>query len=237
MNQPLVRWTIGRTSPLGFETLQESVFLFASLYPEFRRVICYNHLTPIQIEKLTKLPAFLIPQAKTNDLVNLNIPITSGWKLIPPRLNPAQHELWIDNDLVLTQRIEEIDEWLSSSTGIICEGKHRLFGRYDWAVISGYKICAGLFGLPPYFDFATRIAQLAYKLNKQPIKSFDEQGLTAAIVTEIPGFILIPRTQIELCDDLFLPGSAVGYHFVGVNRMKRHRPWLHYKMINQIPLL
>ncbi len=233
MTKPLARWTIGPVSSLGFDILKTSVKMFADKYPEFDRVVCFNH---IDRGKLYALDAELIDQHSESQIFALRDPDSNGeeasgcgWKLVPPRLRPDAHELWIDNDIVIMERIATIDQWLGLNTGIISSGigRNRMYGRFDKAVPDHLHLCAGLFGLPPQFDFERAIF---WAKDELPLGGYDEQGLTTSIVTSIDGLLIVPPVDLLIVEDVAELPSILpkGLHFVGANRKPWHRAWSHF---------
>jgi hypothetical protein len=198
------------------------------VYPEFDLIVCHNNLSLSELKKLNSLNVKLYKQIE-----NSNLPIAnSWWKLIPSRIRNESHELWLDNDVLIWKRVPAIDLWLSSNTGIITQGLHGLYGEFKNFVKSPYPVCAGVFGLPPNFNFESKIINLYNnKLkHKRLDMPFDEQGLTAAIVTNIPGFIKIPLNQIKICEnENDTAGDASGAHFVGTNRGYKHA-WKNWRL-------
>lgn len=247
--KPVARWTIGDVSETGFKILYESVKKFHNIYPEFKKIICYNNINLNKIKHLESYAEFF-QQKEIDSLIKL-LPSNPnddhqadgcGWKLCPPRLSCDSHELFIDNDLVILKRIEEIDRWLKcNDKTIISEGhpRSRMFGIFDKHIPDNIRACAGLFGLPPNFDFAKEIIKLK-KLTCKPnflIGGWDEQGLTTAIVTK-SDFVLIPLSKVYISEDwVDKPLGNVDYidyhgiHFVGANRKPWHRGWKFYKKI------
>jgi hypothetical protein len=178
-------------------------------------IVCHNNLEIDELKTLSTANVVLHEQKQDQ----LPYPVgTTGWKLLPPRLRLDAHELWLDNDVVLCNRLPAIDAWLSSRTGIITGCLYSLYGKYSEHVQSHIPVCAGVFGLPPFFDFESRILHLCKEvLTGTPLdKPFDEQGLVAAVVTNIPGFICVPMNEIMICKKDFVP--AKGVHFSGTNR-------------------
>ncbi len=185
-------------------------------------------MSSLELEKLNNLNVKLHEQKES-----LNLPISnSGWKLVPSRIRNEAHELWLDNDVLIWKRVPAIDLWLSSNTGIITQGLHGLYGRFKEFVKSPLPVCAGVFGLPPNFNFESKIINLYnYKLQSKRLEMpFDEQGLTAAIITNIPGFIKIPMNQIKICENENDKANNVcGIHFVGTNRGHK-QAWKNWKL-------
>ena len=234
--RPLARWTIGPVENLGFEILKESIFSFKVIYPEFDLILCHNH---ISVEKVADLGIDLYEQLAVDMPFIARQPDNNseeasgcGWKLSPPRLRMDAHELWIDNDLVIKKRLPIIDKWLESNTTLISAGvgRCRMYGDFDRFVPKGLHVCAGLFGVPPFFDFQKRIEDISVHATK-PIGGYDEQGMTAAIVTNEIGFMKIPLSQLWISEDHveFPSNIPSAIHFVGANRKSWHRGWKSYK--------
>ena len=223
--KPLARWTIGRVHPCGWEVLFRSIKAFP--YSEFDKVICYNNLTEKELKKLSTLGVTLHQQIASQ----LDHPVgTSGWKLVPPRLQPDGYELWIDNDLIIRQKFPALDKWLTSRTSFISQGiiPGGLYGKYKGLVKSRVPLCAGLFGLPPFFDFNRAILDRCHRIlgSRALNLPFDEQGLTASVVTSFPDFICAPLQQVMVCERFSKKYPAM--HFVGVNRGRR-QAWDAYR--------
>lgn len=234
--RPLVRWTMGDVSEAGHEILRESVRCFAAIYPEFDRIICHNHLDELYLlgidAELRNQTLADAPCVLAEPIDNYEESTGCGWKLCPPRLRPDSHELWLDNDLVICKRIEEIDRWLAGNKAIITEGlgRRRMFGLYDEHISPELRLCAGLFGLPPHFDFAAAIRSRIDVMEGKPLGGYDEQGLTASVVTSMD-YIIVPLSQVHIAED-HVPFSShlyAGFHFAGANRKPWHRGWQSYK--------
>lgn len=245
--KPIARWTVGPVSQTGLDILKHSIDLFSKIYPEFERIICFNNLNKFKLKFLEK-KAYFFEQKEQDSIVDL-LPSDNnqeqasgcGWKLCPPRLSIQSHELFIDNDIIIRKRIKEIDNWLNhENQGLISEGhpRCRKFGVFDDCVPTGLHVCAGLFGLPPYFDFAERIN--FYNLKKKvSIGGYDEQGLTASIITNMQNYKIIPISKIHISEDWCLEPFynflntkkqiPDAIHFVGANRKPWHKGWYFYK--------
>lgn len=238
--KPLVRWTLGPVSDLGYEILLESIIRFMSLYPEFDRVLCYNNIDKNNLKKFSKyvtlfeqkeedLPCLVKPPDRTTGAAT-----GCGWKLCSPRLRPNSLELFLDNDLVLFSKISEIDDWMKSKRhGVISEGRWQMFGGFRNFINPKYRLCAGLFGLPPFFSFHKHIRYFYSYFNK-PLGAYDEQGLTAATVSNMKNFYVVPITKLKIIEnhDFFVDikkEAVCGIHFVGANRKTKHSGWEKYK--------
>jgi hypothetical protein len=234
--KPLARWTIGKTNDLGEETLRQSVKRFKIIYPEFDLIICCNNLNKSQRLRLNNLNVKVHDQ----NALELDYPLTPvnyppgwkhsmpgwGWKLVPPRMRIESHELWIDNDVIIFERLDSIDEWLSSNKrSIISDGLQRAYGIFDQDIPSNIKFCAGFFGLPPCYDFAKNISKLCKRLNGEPLGYYNEQGITVLSVLQNNPIV---TSEIELIKKISKKRYK-GMHFIGVNRTKDHTAWKDYK--------
>lgn len=244
----IARWTIGPVSSIGFDILLESLRFFSKIYPEIERVICFNNIDPSLLKMASKFADVL--EQKGEDVGCLLTPPDAnveeasgcGWKLSPPRIDIESHELFIDNDVVIRERLPQIDEWLTSSKGIISQGqgRKRMYGRFDSFISKEIHVCAGVFGLPPYFNFFEMINQKIQFLNGVTLGGFDEQGLTSSIIVNMSDYLLIPNTSLVISEDhvgfpQIMP-SAI--HFVGANRKPWHRGWKAYKSFEKFrPML
>lgn len=169
----IARWTIGPVSSLGIEILLESLKFFSRVYPEIYRIVCFNNIDCSLLKPVFKFADIL--EQKGTDVgcllrcpdANLEEASGCGWKLSPPRLDKESYELFIDNDVVIRERLPQIDEWLTSSKGIISEGqgRKRMYGCFDSFIPEQIHVCAGVFGLPPFFDFCEMINQKIKFLN------------------------------------------------------------------------
>jgi hypothetical protein len=245
--KPLVRWTIGPVTSIGYEILLESISRFSILYPEFKKILCFNHIDKLILKKLTDSCDFY--QSSADDVPcllclpdkNIEEATGCGWKLAPPRLNPQGLELFIDNDLIIRKRLPQIDLWLKNGDyGLIAEGlnRKRMYGIFDSFVPPNIHANAGLFGLPPGFDFGKQIADYANYLNGG-LGGYNEQGLTVATVVNMPKYIMVPLSKLHISEDHseFPQKIPDAIHFVGANRKEWHRGWAHYKKITRSILM
>lgn len=243
--RPLARWTFGKVKDPGpgEETLLACVKRFKVVYPEFDCIICYNNVSNRQLAILKKLNVDLHKQTETEleyPLESVNLPegwkgAMPGWgfKLCPPRLRLESHELWIDNDVVIRERLRAIDRWLKSDGTLIASGHNnnrKIYGKFDHLVPSNVVCCAGLFGLPPGFDFESRIVQKCHSvLGGKPLGYYDEQGLVSAIVIEHNPHIVIPANQFLNVKEYVKKPFPSALHFIGANRFHSHREWQDYR--------
>jgi hypothetical protein len=241
--RPLLRWTIGNVSETGIDILQESIAKIKELYNDrFDLIICYNSLTNQQLSRICK---FNIPLYQQNaDKSELPYPPKGElWKLCPPRLKIKAHELFLDNDLVMLEKIPEIDEFLDSRSGLLMEARCRvrLFGQFANLIpTSFFPINTGLFGIPPYFNFTKYIHEYFAAINGNQWKQdrntaeYDDQGLISSILAnECKNLIVIRHPTIF--NYSLGEGEAFetelrtthGIHFVGANVMD-HPGWKQY---------
>jgi hypothetical protein len=244
---PLARWTIGDVSDTGKKILRESVKRFRKAYPEFDYVVCHNSIDASEFENLgtdlfEQQEWMSVWPLRENDKMIDYEATGCGWKLCPPRLRPDSCELWIDNDLVICDRIKEIDDWIDQADhSIITEGLHRarMFGEFDSCIHPDIRACAGLFGLPPDFNFASAIESYSPILQGKKLGGFDEQGLTVAVVTNMPKHRIIPLQSVWISED-HVPFPATthsAYHFVAANRKPWHRGWKRYRSLQASHLM
>lgn len=232
-----MRWTIGDVSDAGWECLSESVRVVPKVYPEFDYVICYNSLSEDKIDFLKSFNIDLYEQK----IEEIGIPyefskdgderVTNHfWKLCPLRLRPESHEIWIDNDLILWNRIEEIDEFLESDIPIVSQKWSReLYGIFDSQVDEGNNICAGFFGLPPHYPFQEKVNFLC---EGKTLSGYDEQGMVATIITNNKkGWLGIDPSNLN---QLGWWGKyytlPLGGHFIRLNT-GTNLGWEYYKMM------
>ena len=233
--KPIWRWTVGgNINELGWEVFSESVRLGPKVYPEFDFIICHNNTTSEQEERLKYLSIPLLRQQEHMSCVphgETDVCTDFAWKIIPPRLRPESHELWVDNDVVVRDRIPAIDAWLERDVSVISMGFDSLYGRFQDRI--SVDCCAGFFGLPPHFNFEERIISLC---EGKPLEGFDEQGLVTYIVSNIPNWILIRYNDFRMWGHWqkeFGAELPSGIHFVGANRNEFLTSWNYYKVVSQ----
>jgi len=229
----VARWTIGDASQAGYEALYLSIASFQHLYPDAKIVICHN----CPINNLETIVA-RFPTAKFHDqsqyLQSRCPPMGVAWKLYPPRLAPDDHEICIDNDVILLDRIPEIDTFLQGDCTLLLEGSSRNYGRFETYVPPGYCINSGVYGMPPKFNFQKYVNFYSgdqWEVNAfgphAASKTFDEQGLVAIALLSYRKFAIIKETSVTNCETHLIQGK--GLHFVGVNRSQFHRPFRLFK--------
>lgn len=219
----LARWTIGDTTPDGYDSLERSIRSFCSLYSA-DVVVCHNG-GPFNLVDIS--PRF-IDQRDWKPLGTIK-PKGVAWKLYPPRLDPSRHEMQIDNDLILTGRVPEIDQFLEGDCTLLLEGDSRTYGRFERHVPAGFQINSGIFGMPPAFDMKPYMALTGNEWEKNAFgehsenETFDEQGLVALALLSYRRHVIIPASSIGNCSKTLC--GSLGHHFIGLNRRKHHRPY------------
>ncbi len=235
--KPLIRYTIGKVSKSGWTILSESVRSMKKIYPEFDIVICHNKLLSHQVSKLNDMGVdlldqdFIDPPFKFIDDDRGRV-VNFCWKLMPPRIRPETHELWVDNDIIIRGRIKAIDDWLTKNTAIISKGFNKDYGVFKKhpLLIKQDAYCAGFFGLPPNFDFLQSIKDLCAD---KPLEGFDEQGLVSLIVAGFEDKIVLSHRDMVLLSETWKPKPDFwfpqGLHFARANRFDNHVSWNIYK--------
>jgi len=221
----LLRYTIGPVSSSGFDILEESIRYIRNIYPELEIVICHNQLNEEQIHSLEQLEVPLYTQ-KHECL--LQSPTGEQWKLYPPRLNPNGYEIVIDNDIILTERIPEIDEFLTSSKTLVMSAVYRAYGQFAKYVPENLYINSGIYGMPPGFDFEKKIKLLTRKVENWS-ERFDEQGLVATCLGNYK-HITIPMSEVLPLGENSEWRPGKGYHFIDANKSEFHSGWEGYKL-------
>lgn len=209
--KPIIRWTIGNVKPNGFKCLSYSINKLQGLYGDrFDYCLFYNNANPTINAKINMIKQ----ESKTAK--------NTAWKLYPPRLNMDVPEIFIDNDLVLFNRLKQFDDLIEYGTPFMTAGLNRNFGKYNSLVGRQYILNSGLFGLPAGFDFRSKINATKNDWHNY----YDEQGLVAFIMTSFNNLSIIPRSTIGICRPKDgLPYSSSGFHFCGLNHADKHYGW------------
>lgn len=233
-----MRWSIGPALDAGFGVLKYSIKNAKNIYPDFDHVICHNQLDDNKKKLLSGLGVRLIDT--TNLKSSLCIPPDSGyfvyWKLYPPRLRLNSHEIWIDNDIIIEDRLPEINSFLNNKRSVLLyQGRKSLHGAFNEDIPDGISINSGIFGIPPGMNFQKRLNDNIQRkgMNKWNNK-FDEQGLVAKTLLEENEIYIIPLTSIPLAhsessiEPFLKQPMRKGFHFVGVNYFGIHKGWNEY---------
>jgi hypothetical protein len=182
----------------------------------FRYAICHNG---IPAERIEDLGCWCVDQEEYRDSLKIKEPTGPAWKIFPPRLSLSTHEIFIDNDLVLHERVPSLDSFLDGDHYLATEPLKRNYGQCDEFVGSDTMINTGLLGVPPGFDFGQLLnANIVLHGIEDLEGHFDEQGLVASVLQN-HRVDIIPLTDINVCwteRDYRL--AKCGMHFVGVNK-------------------
>lgn len=230
---PLARWIIGPVKPNGFKVLRVAVENFRNLYPQFDLLICHNQLNDNEIHFLESLQVPLYQQSYTDQFCE---PKGVAWKLYPPRMRAESHEIVMDNDLVLIEKIPQIETFLSETNHVLYyEAARRDYGCFNKFVPTQVVLNSGIYGMPPDFNLHSKIQNLFIQAGikewtnscNQGRYTWDEQGIVAAALSNHKNLIKIDLTQITNCELDLTKGQ--GYHFVGINRYTKHKPWIEWQ--------
>ena len=238
MVKPLFRWTIGNPSLVGLEIFKESVKKTTQSLGinNFDWMICHNNLSEEQLKYIRKIcdgkPIELKPQTPNDCPIPIQRPLKSMWKLCPPRMRLESHEIIIDNDVILSKPLEQIDEFLQSNKIIWLDEPNRCFGKYDDILDKSMVYNSGIIGLPPFYEFARNLVKTWIKYDAfEQLDYCDEQGLVALTLKD-EDKIIINRMEIQLVcpyDTGMNFKNAKGYHFIVANRLDKHEGWDWYK--------
>lgn len=224
MRKPLIRWIIGPVANEGFDALRLSYKLIKKIYGnKFDYLICHNGLSDKDIQKLPPISKF-----NQNSLFN----VTSNnyfpsWKLCPPRLNIKTHEIILDNDVIIYDKL--FDEFLTDDRIFITEAFARSYSsEIKKSIPENFNINCGVVCYPPLFDPKNEINLFLNKHNfnmnfEEFIKHyahknsfFDDQTLIAEIIHKHSPYLISLNKVSVLCDEYKL--GQFGSHFVGLNR-------------------
>jgi hypothetical protein len=121
---------------------------------------------------------------------------------------------------------------LTTNTGIISVGFDSAYGRFADVIDPKVECCAGLFGLPPYFDFEMRIKELC---QGKPLANYDEQGMVVYTISNIPEWIAINYGDFRMWGPWqkeFNGDYPAGLHFIRANTLDTMKSWRYYKAIS-----
>lgn len=226
--KPLFRWNVGPCHSQGFEILTTCIHNVQRLY-DADLVICYNQLEEENLDRITAIGVPLMRAVPESLRIGPKVGYHVHWKLYPPRVRPQTHELCLDNDILITKRVPQIDLFLKSDYPLLYQGLHGLYGQYADLMPKGIRFNSGIYGLPPNFDFASRIDR--HLVDWQDY--FDEQGLVAHTLSENE-HVVVPLTTIPIIEkdwpiERFSQNvDCSGFHFVGANRGD-HPQWIKWQ--------
>lgn len=225
--KPVFRWTVGNCTDQGVEILCESVRRAVQIYEdEFDWHICHNNLKPKQLVDLVCISEMFNVKMKKQSSRELPIsqssmgsPMSGSefdwdgsrvggtvWKLCPPRINYDVHEIIMDNDVILTDRIPEIDEFLAvNDKCLILQDNVQFYGKFENLVQSDVPLNTGLMGLYPHYYFADDIIEIFYECQSSYssydydcLSQADEQGMLAAVISRKNHIVISNTVIVEL---------------------------------------
>lgn len=222
VKKSIVRWTVGGlVEEDGFICLERSIYFWKKNYGEkFNYFICCNNkkiLSKLQTIKGVNL----IDQ---NDFVDSLpfCPKDTFWKFCPPRLDLKNHEIIIDNDLLVYKKSPTIDWFLSQNKKAITTAAHiPMHGCFKKPLKNtNLKINTGLLGLPPNFDLGAKLKNLFRLFPYDQNSHCDDQGAFLMICKKM--LKIIPMEEIYVCNPnenfaKYKKGDC-GIHFAGLNK-------------------
>ncbi len=224
-----VRWTIGDVAPRGFAALRASVWGAWRLFgPEARYRIYVNTVAiedararcgavPAAVEWCAagaRLPGWLA------GALDAGMAEGVAWKLVPLRAFPGDHELSLDNDVVLWDLPQAIRAWLDGRARFaLAEDVRACFGRFA-ALCGARPLNSGIRGLPPGFDLEAALRGVLARCPGTLSSELDEQGLQIAALLAAGPAAVVEVDEVTICSPFppHLPHlGRAGAHFVGLN--------------------
>ncbi len=150
-----------------------------------------------------------------------------AWKLAPVRVFPSAFELSLDNDVILWAIPPAIKDWLESGDQDACLMAADMLpalGQFS-ALCSNRALNSGIRGLPPGFDFETRLQAMLLETGIILESELDEQGLQAATLLQSKLFV-VGTEDVSICSPFPMHQQHLGRcgaHFVGLN--PKYTPW------------
>lgn len=223
--KPIVRWTIGKTTEAGLACLKYSVKQWQKLYGDkFECFVCYNE---IDGHRLADIPCEKLNQKLHCNSLDISPKRLPCWKLYPPRIDIDRHEVFVDNDLVLHRKPDLVERFLGTNRPFISQALVRFYGAF-MDIAPQQPMNTGLFGLPPGYDFRSKINEL---IKQRSFTTWahhaDEQGVVAVLLKEAD---IIPLSDIYVCLNNYKLGRC-GMHFVGLNSGE-DTYWLRYRKLS-----
>lgn len=224
-----IRWTIGDVAPRGFSALQASAWGAWKLFgPQARYRVYVNTIAVADARALSGamppavewcaahagLPAWLAR------VVDPGMAEGVAWKFVPARAFPDDHELALDNDVVLWGIPPAIRDWLDGRARFVLgEDVRACFGKF--AELCGTRpLNSGVRGLPPGFDVEAALSAVLAKRPGILASELDEQGLQIAALLAAGPTAVVDLEDVTICSPFppHLPHlGRAGAHFVGLN--------------------
>lgn len=259
MSKPLFRFTVGPCLQQGLDILAESINRTTKAlgFDNWDWAVCHNGLNGDQIAFIQSvigdrsIHLFSQSWATCPVMDNCQTPHRRDgsfewngkkcggtmWKVCPARMRMENHEIVMDNDVVLLKKFPQIDEWLAQTEKTLClEEPIRFYGRYDclFGPDPPY-LNSGFMGLPPGFDYGSEIFKIWVKHGKyMNLSQSDEQGLLTYTLSRQPNIRVGSEQMVEVLHRDYktkLTGRESGIHFTQSNRIPHHHPWGEYQKI------
>ncbi len=150
-----------------------------------------------------------------------------AWKLVPVRIFPSLYELSLDNDVILWTIPPALKDWLKSEDREAClmaADALPALGQFS-GLCNNQALNSGIRGLPPHFDFETRLQNLLSDTGIILESELDEQGLQAATLLRCK-LLLVSTEDVSICSPFPMHQQHLGkcgVHFVGLN--PKYTPW------------
>jgi hypothetical protein len=219
----VIRWTFGETesrptSLQAFDMLNCSVSFVKLLFPNARKVICYNSLKSNQsLKRLCEIGKRVeLVESKSNfeGCKGKN----SFWKYFPLRLDNSKYELVLDNDLIFWNIPLTLIKW-HNSDGVLLNtdwnGPH--YGEYQSRLSIAKSYNAGVIGYPPNFDFPlpdlSKMQELFHSEQGFIVKTFLESGKKVFALEKEE--IFQSNSEENKLNDSSLIDDFSGGHFCG----------------------
>lgn len=216
-SKPIVRWTIGQVNDEGFSCLRHSVNRMRLLYGySFTYAICHNSLLPLQKLKLPDVDMLVDQKQHVHSLAyGPGSKCAASWKIYPARLDDSVHEIILDNDLVIYDRLPAIDEFLArDDLVLVTEAFKRSYsGVLEASIPSDFNINCGFICIPPKFDYGAKLSSI---MPGEWSDYFDDQTLIAAVLSRCEFVDVVKVEDIFVCAKEYKRGNF-GVHFVGLN--------------------
>lgn len=220
MKKPIIRWTAGKMSEEGCDCLIHSVKKWDEIYGDkFEKFICYKDKIPKRISSLHV--NFLNQSNYTKNIPYY--PHDTFWKFCPPRIDINTHEIIIDNDVVIYNKIPHIDDFIKSNHILSSAGHRKFYGQFDEILKNVPNINTGLIGFPPNFNFENALKKISYLYPFLSMKEHcDDQGVFMCVSKK--NIKIIPMCDLYVCNPTmkFAPykKGKYGTHFAGINQNK-----------------
>lgn len=223
-----LRWTIGDVNPRGFASLRLSIWGAWRLFGASARYVV--HVNTVTIDEARERTG-VVPDAIEWEAVDSAIPAClanhldpamvqgAAWKLLPVRAFPCDHELALDNDVILWRVPKAIVDWLYGRAQLVlAEDVRQSFGRFS-ELCPDRALNTSVRGLPPGFSLDGAFRDVLARHPGRLSSEVDVQGLQVAALSGPGKLAVVALDEVTLCSP-FPPhrphlGEA-GAHFVGL---------------------